>query len=612
MKTTKIIQLALLGLSACVMISCEDWLKPQPLSFYSPENTMSDYSGMLTGIAACDRDLRYMDFYGDQPAIVTELAFSDVAVMGVTDKTSQAQDMNRQILPDANLNSGDYNKIGFYWESYYKGLKDVNTVISRINGAIFETEEQRNEILGMAYFHRAFRYYRLVHQFGDVPLILEEITTPRLDFYSTKREFILREMKKDLEFAVQWVPAVAHKGKVTQGACYHLLAKVNLSLGLFDEAIKAASSVIDAGVHKLVTERFGVDASDPTKNVIWDLHRPENKPLAENTECLYMHLDKYGMEGAFGGGMQIMRVAVPCFVNTKNPIYTPAGNIGILDNRIGDDIVPNQILMYGRGQGQCRGTSYATQKIWDDPNDLRHAPGNWMNMEDLVYNNPNLIDLEDPWYGKNMRLYGEDGRLLCQDTIRSWYGWPHYKIFIPDQEQNIPKGGHSDWYGFRLAETYLLRAEAYCWKGELQKAADDVNKIRSRAGAGNYSAAQINIGTILDERARELFYEEPRKTELTRIAFVYAQTGIPSYTGKIYSMDDFSKDNFWYDRIMETTDFYNKGVKTISGNEFTMSPYHVLWPVPTKAISANPQGVINQNEGYPGTELNVPPMEKAN
>lgn len=233
-------------------------------------------------------------------------------------------------------------------------------------------------------------------------------------------------------------------------------------------------------------------------------------------------------------------------------------------------------------------------------------------MEDLVYNNPNLIDLEDPWYGKNMRLYGEDGRLLCQDTIRSWYGWPHYKIFIPDQEQNIPKGGHSDWYGFRLAETYLLRAEAYCWKGELQKAADDVNKIRSRAGAGNYSAAQINIGTILDERARELFYEEPRKTELTRIAFIYAQTGIPSYTGKIYSMDDFSKDNFWYDRIMETTDFYNKGVKTISGNEFTMSPYHVLWPVPTKAISANPQGVINQNEGYPGTELNVPPMEKAN
>ena len=612
MKITKIIQSTLLVLSAYLMVSCEDWLQPQPLSFYSPENTMIDYAGMLTGISACDRDLRYMDFYGDQPAIVTELAFSDVAIMGVTDKTSQAQDLNRQILPDANLNSGDYNKIGFYWESYYKGLKDVNTVISRIDEATFETEQQRNEILGMAYFHRAYRYYRLVHQFGDVPLILEEITTPRLDFYSTQREVVLREMKKDLEFAVKWVPAVAHKGKVTRGACYHLLAKINLSLALFDEAIEAASHVIDGGVHKLVTERFGVDALDPSKNVIWDLHRPENKPLLENTECLYMHLDKYGMEGAFGGGMQIMRVTVPNFVNTKNPIYTPSGNVGILDNRIGDDIIPNQILMYGRGQGQCRGTSYSTQKIWDDPNDLRHAPSNWMNMEDLVYNNPNLIGLEDFWYGKNMRLYSEDGRLLCQDTIRSWYGWPHYKVYIPDQEQNIPKGGHSDWYAFRLAETYLLRAEAYCWKGELQKAADDVNKVRNRAGAGSYSAAQINIGMILDERARELFYEEPRKTELTRIAYIFAKTGKPSYTGKVYSIENFSKDNFWYDRIMETTDFYNKGVKTISGNEFTISPYHVLWPIPTKAIAANPQGVINQNEGYPGTEKNVPSIDKAN
>lgn len=612
MKTRKIIQSVLFVLSIYSMVSCDDWLVPKPLSFYSPENTLIDYTGMLTGISACDRDLRYMEFYGDQPAIVTELAFSEVAIMGVTDKTSQAQDMNRQILPDANLNSGDYNKIGYYWEAYYKGLKDVNTVISRIDDAVFESDQQRNEILGMAYFHRAYRYYRLVHQFGDVPLILNEITTPRLDFYSTQRDVILKEMKKDLEFAVQWVPAVAHKGKVTQGACYHLLAKINLSLALFDDAVDAASHVIDEGTHSLVTRRFGVDASDASKNVIWDLHRPDNKPLPENTECLYMHLDKYGMEGAYGGGTQIMRVAVPNFVNTKNPIYTPAGNVGILDNRIGDDIIPNQILMYGRGQGQCRSTSYHTKKIWDDPNDLRHAPGNWMDMEDLVYNNPNLIKLNDPWYGKNMQLYSEEGRLLCQDTIRCWYGWPHYKIYIPDQEQNIPKGGHSDWYAFRLAETYLLRAEAYCWKGEFQKAADDVNTVRNRAGAGNYTATQINIGSILDERARELFYEEPRKTELTRIAYIFAKTGKASYTGKAYSMENFSKDNFWYDRIMETTDFYNKGVKTISGNEFTLSPYHVLWPVPTKAISANPKGVINQNEGYPGTEKNVQPLDKAN
>ena len=45
------------------------------------------------------------------------------------------------------------------------------------------------------------------------------------------------------------------------------------------------------------------------------------------------------------------------------------------------------------------------------------------------------------------------------------------------------QGGHTDWYVFRLAETYLLRAEAYFWKGELANAAADINAVRTRAGA---------------------------------------------------------------------------------------------------------------------------------
>ena len=201
----------------------------------------------------------------------------------------------------------------------------------------------------------------------------------------------------------------------------------------------------------------------------------------------------------------------------------------------------------------------------------------------------------------------------CKDTIRSWFGWPHYKLFIPDPDRvDQPEGGNTDWYVYRLAETYLLRAEAYCWKGDaasLQKAADDVNEVRNRAGAGDLAASDMNIGTILDERARELYYEEPRKTELTRIGYIFAQTGKPSYTGKVYKMDNFSEDNFFYDRIMESTDFYNKGVKTISNVEFTMSPYHVLWPIPASTINSNTKGHINQNKGYAGSENNIPPLE---
>ncbi|HEY6082296.1 MAG TPA: RagB/SusD family nutrient uptake outer membrane protein, partial [Chitinophagaceae bacterium] len=192
---------------------------------------------------------------------------------------------------------------------------------------------------------------------------------------------------------------------------------------------------------------------------------------------------------------------------------------------------------------------------------------------------------------------------------RCWFSWPFYKLYVPDHENSTPNGGHTPWYVFRLAETYLLRAEAYYWKGDLASAAADINVVRARANALPIAAANVNIGTILDERDRELFYEEPRKVELTRIAYLFAQTGKADYMGRTYSMSNFSTKNFWYDRIMDLTDFYNKGVHTNHGDEYTMSPYHVLWPVPQAAIDANTGAHINQNIGYSGAGANVPPLE---
>ncbi len=387
------------------------------------------------------------------------------------------------------------------------------------------------------------------------------------------------------------------------------MTKINLALGYFDDAIQSASAVIESGAHALVTDRFGIDKNDPDRNVIWDLHRAENKALPENREVLFLVVDRFGDESAVATGTEIMRQVGPMY-SAVGKIKTPTGIDAFVDNN--NERNPH-LVTYGRGLGRCRGTDYSTRQLWTiDHTDLRHAPGNWMNMEDLTYNNPVLLEQNDPWYGKPLQLYSEDGVLLCSDTIRSWYGWPHYKTYIPDQTTTISRGGNSDWYIFRLAETYLLRAEAYCWKGDLEKAAADINQVRARANAALLPANQVTIGTVLDERARELFYEEPRKSELTRIAYIYAKTGIPSYTGKTYSTSNFSLDNFFYDRIMETTNFYNKGVVTPAGNAYTMSPYHVLWPVPAGAIRENALGHINQNIGYSGSENNIEPLDRPN
>ena len=134
--------------------------------------------------------------------MITENIFSEVAIEGTTDKSGPAQDLNLLILPDANLNSSNFNRIGWFWEEFYENIKFANTVIGRLDDAEFDSDAQRADILGRALFHRAYAYYRLTQQFGDVPVVLKEITTPRLDFASTQREVILRKIQEDMSNAI--------------------------------------------------------------------------------------------------------------------------------------------------------------------------------------------------------------------------------------------------------------------------------------------------------------------------------------------------------------------------------------------------------------------------
>src|SRR5690606_35017363 len=106
----------------------------------------------------------------------------------------------------------------------------------------------------------------------------------------------------------------------------------------------------------------------------------------------------------------------------------------------------------------------------------------------------------------------------------------------------------TDSYIFRLAETYLLRAEAYLGNNEPQKAADDINKLRSRAQAKYLvDANDVSIDLILDERARELYWEESRVFTLLRLG-----------------------------KLVERVRAYNPVTSTNIGD------YQNLWPIPTR------------------------------
>ena len=575
----------MIGIFALMAFACsEEWLAPKPLSIFVPESIYIDKAGMDAVLLTMRKNLRH-DFYGAANELTNELITSDLCVAG-NKQTSATHNFFTQVMPTG---TGQYDFFT-HWNVGYNQIRNANVVISRIDAPDWKSDQDKNEILAEAYFHRAYWYYRLVHQFGDVPFLNKEYIEPKIDFYTHSRKTILNKIQSDMEFAVQWLPEVVDPGKVNRAAGNHLLAKICLANSDFDGAITATSAVINDGIHSLMTERFGKYASDGKYNVIWDLHQKENKSLSANKEAILVCQDKYGFPDAeVNGGTTSMRNYAPLWWH-RIYLKDADGKAACTDAR-GNW----QVIKWGRGVGYARPSNYVSYEVWKDCGaDLRHdTVVNWMPMEKLLVNNPSSA-----YYGQPVvKDYTNP-----IDTFQSWFPWPYYKIYIEDEERpDQPYGGHSDWYVFRLAETYLLRAESYVWKGDMASAAADINKVRERALAPPVDPADVSIDYILDERARELYAEEPRKCELTRIAFIMADNNLNGY-----SIDDFDQKNYWFDRVQEKNNFYNAGYSWGS-NEFKIGPYHVLWPVPQDVIDDNQGGVINQNKGYPGVENNIPP-----
>jgi hypothetical protein len=72
---------------------------------------------------------------------------------------------------------------------------------------------------------------------------------------------------------------------------------------------------------------------------------------------------------------------------------------------------------------------------------------------------------------------------------------------------------------YRLADVYLMKAEAYAGLNDVNHATEYLDKVRERAGIGNYTGSMDKQSVekeILDERGRELYFENKRWYDLVR------------------------------------------------------------------------------------------------
>ena len=487
--------IAIIGAMAVssLFTSCsEDFLKPDPLSMYSPENTFTSESGIRAVLTNADRSLRNYITYYEHANLVTPFytmyLHTDLAVAGKTDQRTIWADPALRLTPTNGMEGGgsEVNQLSYFWSETYEGIKAANTIITYLP-RIEMDETTKNIYLGRAYFHRSFRYMHLVFMFKDVPLITKTIESPKFDYRSTSREAILKMLVENMEFAVQHVTDqkdMSEIGLVNKGACRMLLAKLYLATGAWDKAIEQTDALINDPNYELMHDNFGTFiepfnnvAWTVKRNVIWDMHRAENKLIAANKEVI-MGMPNRGLSSNSFIAFYTMR-ALGALWNSGNLKTDEKPEQRAVEayarSNANYDEQYDYLRAIGRGTGYLRPTWYFQHSMWnvngvEDNGDLRHSKefGNWVHTEDLKVNN-----VKSKYFGQPLQ------KAWANDTIRDWYGWPHYKIYLQDHgaeakntstqfngaSSSATQDGCADWYLYRLAEAYLLRAEAKFYKG---------------------------------------------------------------------------------------------------------------------------------------------------
>jgi hypothetical protein len=495
------------------------------------------------------------------------------------DVTAATPNLVAQISPTSSLMSD-------HWTRLYKIVSEANTVISRIpNSKLTDNNKKLFEARGR--FFRALGYRTLAYLFGGVPLVTEEITTPKVDFTRATRKEVYTQIIQDLEFAAANLPAITavKDGEVSKEAANHLLSEVYLADGQYQKAVDAATLVISNPAMGLMTNRFNLGNTPKDENgvqapgdVYADLFRVGNQNRGGgNKEAILVVQIQANVPGGAGatnlgfanaGGYCLERVHVPLIrdvtVNGVSLFKWPAGDYS----------------SGGRGVGFMGPSFWFQDSIWRNfNNDIRNANHNFIRKFKVT--NP-----ASPLYGQMFDYYnlpagtkGSNGQVLVSGKpSRALYAF-QAKATTPYQHPqelydpiNRPwpfslKDGAAftfrDEYMFRLAETYLLRAEAYLGLGKTTEAAADINVVRARSSADPVSPANVNIDYILDERMRELGVEEKRLLTLMRL-------------GK------------WYDRVVKCNSYYAAQAL----------PKYNLWPIPQAEIERNREAVLDQNPGY--------------
>jgi hypothetical protein len=435
----------------------------------------------------------------------------------------------------------------------YRGILIANQLLKNVEGKDIpgvKDKDLQKRVVGEAKFMRAYFYYDLVKNFGDVPLVTEPLLNEDLNKSRASAKEIYAQIEADLKDAVEALPlktayeAMEEVGRATKGAALGMLVKVcvsQASAGYSSQSFYNEDKWGEAKTYAQQLFELGV----------YDLFQG-------NYHDLFTEAEENNIESIFEVQFYDSPLDDGAFTNNGN--FTTFLNmpwLGAADP-------------YGRYQA-----TYDLYLAFEADDPRRDAS--------LI----NSLQFADQWI-----LDGETPGTVSEDLT----GFSNYKHYLSKEDykalgnfRNSPVNERI----IRLSDVYLMYAEACYHTGDDGNAKLYLNKVRERARQGNAailpdvtSSGTALLDAIYHERRVELCGEGHRFHDLVRTGRLEQELKTDGYKVKAALSRDGSGGYIVGD----------SGEALFVATNLSL-PKHLFFPIPQSEVD-NSGGLITQNPGY--------------
>lgn len=570
---------------------------------------------------------------------------------------------------DSRLNSADGFLNGL-WTNNYDGINRCNLGIEQITtfsdpgSRYLGNETQKKQRLGELYFLRGQYYFQLVQQFGGVPVVTSTSATARTDFPRASVAAVYNQLIGDFRYASDNLAAASDQGRATKGAANHFLAKAYLTRGSavtdargqkptdMDSAIYYAELVINSGTYIL----------EPDYMNLWQVVYPKGYPNVQvNTGSagppVVQGVVPYNSDGAAGissgetskltAGNNSREIILGAQFSTNlglasAPGTTAGGNrtheyfICQYDAGI-PGLSRNVDNFNGRPFRRMGPSDYAID-LWDRKNDSRFyksfrttfyvniaasgAPRIGDTAAQFIVNNHGTTLTAAQVAATRYKTYARYYKNAAGTEV-SGFDNNKYLSLVKHNDPIRVLPGFNEERGVRvgiiarLAETYLIAAEAYGRKGNYTQALFYVNKVRQRAAyhagefrnpatwqydgntPGDVTDTYVNMvatETLFNTNAPSENYPPSATTTALRFVHFMLNERTRELFGEFLRWEDLVRT----ETLVERTKLFNKDATNLEAK-------HKLRPIPAQqidltTINGQPMSAAEkaayQNPGY--------------